>query len=140
MAENVKMDDYEINMELQGLMGRVIHDNWNFHILERLNIQCISRNKPKTGSGGKVVYADCTKISDKIKAVTDCDFIITFYKDGLICPPEIQYRIMFHELCHIGYEPDTGRRFIKPHDLEDFRAVIDKWGSSWLIEERGEEE
>ena len=82
-------------------------------------------------AGEKVVYADCTKISDKQAAFTGVDFIITFYLENLRgMSEEGLRRIMFHELLHVGVDVD-GKRTIVPHDVEDFRECIDRWGTDW---------
>lgn len=44
--------------------------------------------------------------------------------------------LLFHELLHIGIEPadDGGENYsIIPHDMEDFKIVIDKYGTDWSV-------
>jgi hypothetical protein len=38
--------------------------------------------------------------------------------------------LMEHELRHIGVA-DSGELVIEPHDIEDFRAIIDNYGLDW---------
>jgi hypothetical protein len=45
--------------------------------------------------------------------------------------------LMEHELRHIGIT-DNGDLVIEPHDIEDFRAIIDDYGLDWSDTE-GEE-
>ena len=85
-------------------------------------------------SQGKDVYADTEKIKDKLKQICPYDFVITFYipnVDGL--DDEHMERVMYHELCHIGYVPEDNLFSIIPHDLEDFRDVVGRWGIDWAI-------
>lgn len=79
-----------------------------------------------------IVYADTETIKEKYKEFMPYDFIITFYEpncDGL--DDEHLRRLMYHELKHVGYEGDNKFRVI-PHDLEDFRDCIGKWGIDWI--------
>lgn len=41
-----------------------------------------------------------------------------------------------HELMHIGYETTKKgvRKFIEPHDVQEFRAIIDQHGLDWVDE------
>ena len=85
-------------------------------------------------SGGKLVYADTTRVSDKLKEFADLDFVITFYSPYTEeLSEEILERLMYHELLHIGFK--DGKASIIPHDLEDFRKLIEKWGVDWLIDD-----
>lgn len=86
-------------------------------------------------SQGKEVYADTEKIKDKIKQICPYDFVITFYTpniDGL--DEEHLSRLMYHELCHVGYNAEDNLFWIIPHDLEDFRDVVGKWGIDWAVD------
>ena len=87
----------------------------------------------KEKGGKKIRYADCTKISDRYKALTPYDFMITFYPPALEVSEEIQERIMRHELLHIGVKPD-GSLYVEPHDIEDFREIIEQYGLDWVRE------
>ncbi len=124
------MNEYTVDSNLRDLMEKVIKENHEFDHLKNVKIACLRKEKEKH-QGEKTVFADCTKVSDKFKAVFPCDFIITFYLDGLRMSPDIQYRLMYHELLHVGYDPAKGKCSIVPHDLEDFKAVIKRWGVGW---------
>ena len=87
-------------------------------------------------SRGRLVYGECEKIADKHKWAIPADFTITVYEpncagmnDERIC------RLLFHELLHVGIKVNKDgeeRYFVRPHDLEDFRACVDRWGADWL--------
>lgn len=84
-------------------------------------------------SRNRIVYADVEKVKDKIKAFMRYDFLVTFYEpncEGL--DEEHMLRLMYHELKHIGFEAATDKFWIIPHDVEDFRDVIDRWGLDWI--------
>jgi len=70
-------------------------------------------------------------VSEKLKAFIPYDFIITFYWPNCeTLSPEKLERLMYHELRHVGFA--DGKMFIVPHDIEDFRSIIDTWGFDWL--------
>ena len=81
---------------------------------------------------GKIVLADTQLVNEKLKVFCCYDFIITVYDANCIGLDDVRMeRLMYHELKHVGFEaPD--RYYIIPHDLEDFRSVIDKWGTDWI--------
>lgn len=88
-------------------------------------------------SAGKLVYADTTKVSDKLKGFANLDFVITFYSPNTEeLSEEIMERLMYHELLHVGFK--EGVAAIIPHDLEDFKKVVEKWGVDWICDQPSE--
>lgn len=87
-------------------------------------------------SNGLEVFADTELVKEKLKLFIEADFIITFYTGNTeALDADRLEKLMYHELCHVGYNPsaDGMARFcIIPHDVEDFRSVIDKWGIDWV--------
>ena len=80
--------------------------------------------------GGKPVLGQCEKISDKYKWGRPCDFTVTVFEPNCEGMSEEQLKILlFHELLHIGVEDE--RLYVKPHDLEDFKVIIDRFGTNW---------
>lgn len=94
----------------------------------------LSSEHKKTGNG-KVVKAQCEKISDKYKWGIPCDFTITVFEPNCEGMTEEQMKMLiFHELLHvkIGYKDDGTETYgINPHDLEDFKLIIDRFGTDW---------
>lgn len=83
---------------------------------------------------GKVVHAQCEKISEKYKWGLPADFTITVFEPNVVGMTDEQLRILiFHELLHVGIDFKDGEEkySIIPHDLEDFRYIIDRFGSHW---------
>ncbi len=124
---------FEISTELAALAESVIAEHKEFKPITdsecRIAYQYADKEKK---SGGKTVYADTTKVSEKMKAVAPYDFVITFYKpstDSL--SPEKKRILMRHELKHIGI--DNGKFKIIPHDVEDFSDIIEEKGMNWII-------
>ena len=86
-------------------------------------------------SKGKVVCGECEKVADKNKWAIPCDFTITIYEPNCVGFSDEQMRILiFHELLHVGIEflDDGSEKYsIKPHDYEDFKVIIDRYGTEW---------
>lgn len=93
-------------------------------------------------SKGKIVCGECEKIPDKYKWSIPADFTITIYEPNVIGFTDEQMKILIlHELLHVGIKfTDNGDEsyFIKPHDIEDFRQIIDKYGLDWDLPEWSE--
>ena len=75
------------------------------------------------------------------KGLVGCDFLVTFYKPHSDFLDEEQMRtLMYHELRHIGYNPNTERSFIVPHEVEDFLDIIRKYGPCWCEADMDDDE
>ena len=80
----------------------------------------------------QLVFADCETIKEKYKEFMPYDYIITFYEPNCAAlDDERLKRVMYHELKHVGWEGD-GKYRITPHNVEDFRECIEKWGLDWV--------
>lgn len=94
----------------------------------------LSSDKPKQ-SKGKSVCGECERINPKYKWAIPCDFTITIFDPNVITFSEDQLRILiFHELLHVKIElGDDGEEVysINPHDVEEFREIIDRYGIDW---------
>ncbi len=94
----------------------------------------LSSEHPKKADG-KLVFGQCEKVADKYKWGIPCDFTITVFEPNIEGFSEEQIKILiFHELLHIEIEfnaDGTENRSIKPHDLEDFKLIIDRFGTDW---------
>lgn len=93
----------------------------------------VSEHKKRTAD--KLIYAQCEKVADKYKWGIPCDFTITVFEPNVETFTPEQIRILiFHELLHVGIEfnnDGTESYSIKPHDLEDFKLIIDRFGTDW---------
>ena len=80
---------------------------------------------------GKLVFGQCEKVSEKYKWGIPCDFTITIFEPNVENFTDEQIMILlFHELLHIGFS-EKGEPYVKPHDLEDFKVIIDRYGTHW---------
>lgn len=125
------MDSRRINDHYQCIVSELISERPELEAIRNSDVQIIclsSTHSPKKGD--KTVYGQCEKISEKYKWGIPCDFTITVFEPNILGFSEEQIRILlFHELLHVGIEKD--RLFIKGHDLEDFKVIIDEFGTSW---------
>ena len=117
---------------LRDIAQEVIDENENLShlkgILPGIAFQYSTEAKK---NGKKVIYADTEKVKDKYKALLPYYFIITFYEPNVSeLDDELLHVLMYHELRHVGW--DGERCSIIPHDIEDFKDIIDKFGTSWI--------
>lgn len=86
--------------------------------------------------GKKVIFAQCEKIQDKYRWDISCDFTITVFEPNVEDFTDEQLKILlFHELLHVGIDEKDGEEVYstKPHDLEDFKVIIDRFGTEWNV-------
>lgn len=96
-------------------------------------VDVISANIKKR-KGNKLVFADCRKVQSLYKLYCPYDFIITVYEPNASMLDDGQFLILLeHELLHIGVNTDGNEPsfYIVPHDIEDFRSIIEKYGIDW---------
>ena len=83
------------------------------------------------------IYAQCEKVPNRYKWGIPADFTITIFEPNVEGFTDEQLRILiYHELLHIGIkfnDDGTETRFIRPHDLEDFKLIINKFGTDWSV-------
>lgn len=83
----------------------------------------------------KLVGGQCEKVAEKYKWGIPADFTITVFEPNVEGFSDEQLRILlFHELLHVGIEfnADGSETYsIKGHDLEDFKLIIDRFGTDW---------
>jgi hypothetical protein len=99
-----------------------------------VSIVYLTSEHKKTGNG-KIIHAQCEKIAEKYKWGIPADFTITVFEPNVEGMTEEQLRILiFHELLHVGIDvSEDGDESYScvPHDLEDFKLIIDRYGTDW---------
>lgn len=130
------MDTRSINEEYQDIGMELIKTEEALTDIanSRATIIFLSSQHQKKGKD-KVIYAQCEKVAEKYKWGIPCDFTITVFEPNCARMTPDQKRILlFHELLHVGIEfcqDGSENYYIKPHDLEDFKLIIDKYGTEW---------
>ena len=101
----------------------------------RARIIYLESDSAKKNGTDRLVYGECEKVASKNQWAISADFTITVYTNNVIGMSEEQIKILlFHELLHVGidYGTDGGEVYsVKKHDLEDFKIIIDKYGTDW---------
>lgn len=127
------MTTYEPSERLSKIATKVIRDCDRLKHLDdpRCRIAYQTSDQAKK-SGNKIIYADTERVKGKYKALMPYDFVITFYWPNCENLTEEKLeKLMYHELRHVGFDGDCKFTII-PHDVEDFRDVIDRWGIDWI--------
>lgn len=125
------MDNRYLNDEYQAIAENLINEQPELSDLRGADIQILllsSEAEKKTGD--KLVFGQCEKVPQKYKWGIPCDFTITIFDKNIVDFSDEQLRILiFHELLHIGIDED--KLYVKKHDLEDFKTIIDLYGTDW---------
>lgn len=99
-----------------------------------VKILYLSSDKEKC-SKGKVIFGECEKVPDKYKWAIPYDFTITVFEPNVEEFTEEQIKtLLLHELLHVGvdFSMDGSESYhLNPHDIEDFRLIIDRFGMDW---------
>ncbi len=88
-------------------------------------------------SQGRVIYAQCERVPEKYKWAVPCDFTVTIFRPNVERFTDEQLKVLiFHELLHVGIRVDGNEEIysIVPHDVEDFRTIIERFGIDWSEE------
>ena len=92
-------------------------------------------SQTKKTSRGRLVRGQCERVPDRWKWAVPADFAITVFEPNCVGMGEEQIRtLLLHELMHVGVatnkDGDEVYRTV-PHDLEDFRAIVERFGLDW---------
>lgn len=85
-------------------------------------------------SAGALVLGECFLVREPWSAYCPHDFVIVIYAPNVVDLKESQLKILlYHELLHIDMDEKNGepRYRIRPHDVEEFREVINTYGLDW---------
>ena len=96
----------------------------------KIRIAYVMSSKDKK-KDDRLIYAECHKVKPLYQAFIPYDFIIVFYEPNTMLMTEEQKAVlMYHELLHVGMD-ENGALKIQPHDIEDFRVILDTYGMDW---------
>jgi hypothetical protein len=136
------MDKREISEEFAEIGARVIQEEESLvDIRNSLATIVYLTSEQRKMSKGKKVCAQCERVPDKYKWSIPADYTITVFLPNIEGFSEEQKRILiFHELLHIDIDFDQDGNDIysvKPHDYEDFKEIIDRFGTDWSVVDEG---
>lgn len=130
-----KMDIRTINEEYTQIGEDLINTEPKLRYIRnsQATIMYLSSEHEKK-ENGKIVRGQCEKIPEKYKWAIPCDFTVTVFEPNVERLTDEQIRILiFHELLHVGITVDGNDEIYRviPHDVEEFRTVIDRYGMDW---------
>ena len=131
------MEHRQINENYQLIAEDLIQNELELAYIKysRVRIAYLESDSAKKADADKLVLGECEKVAAKNKWAINYDFTITLFKNNLVGLSADQIRIvMFHELLHVEIEPGPeGDEIysVRKHDLEDFKLIIDKFGTEW---------
>ena len=129
------MEIRTINESYSQIADRLIKTEESLQSIRESDVRIIYLSSDhELKKNGKLVFGQCEKVPDKYKWAVPCDFTITVFEPNVERLTEEQIRILlFHELLHVGIKKDGNEEkyLIIPHDIEDFREVIERYGVDW---------
>lgn len=83
-------------------------------------------------TGGRVTYGKAEKVSAKAQVHVPYDFIIWLAADrfGALAPLQRE-ALIDHELCHCQWDDFDMAASIRPHDVEEFTEILERYGYWW---------
>lgn len=134
------MDTRKINEEYAQIGADLIATEESLMSIRNSNATIIYlSSQHKKMSNKKIIFGQCEKVAEKYKWGIPCDFTITVFEPNIEEAgfDEEQIRtLIHHELLHVGIETadDGSEKYsIVPHDLEDFKLIIDRYGTNWNL-------
>lgn len=124
-----------------------LYDEWAEEIIKDkrpdildagISIGFVSSTKTKKKGKTHLVCGECHEVKPLEKLYCPHDFLIIIYELNCEGFTDEQMKILiWHELEHIGIDDETGKFFVKPHDIEDFFSIIEEHGLHWSDKEGG---
>lgn len=131
------MEHRQINTNYEEMAQELIDNEPELAYIKdsQVKIAFLESDQSKKADKDKLVLGECEKVAAKNKWAITYDFTITLFKNNLIGLTLDQIKIvLFHELLHVGIEqgPDGTEIYsVRKHDLEDFKTIIDRFGTDW---------
>ena len=132
-----KMEHRAINKNYERIAQKLIENEAELEYIKnsKARITYLESDSSKKNGPDKLVLGECEKVASKNQWAISSDFTITVYTNNVLGMSEEQIKILlFHELLHVGIDwgTDGGEIYsVKKHDLEDFKIIIDKYGTDW---------
>ncbi len=129
------MDKRHISEKYTEIGEKLINEDEELDYIKISNVSVVFlASEIDKKSGGRLILGQCEKIAEKYKWGIPADFTITVFEPNVDGFTDEQIKILlFHELLHIGidFTDDGEKYYVRPHDLEDFRLVINRYGTEW---------
>lgn len=101
----------------------------NFHpILKAARIAFVFREKAQK-QGDRYILGQCAKVPEKFQPYLAYDYVIWLSEDDYSGMDDLRREALIdHELCHCKFSVQSGTWGIRPHDIQEFAAVIERHG------------
>lgn len=123
--------------EYTELAQEVIQEKPDLEWLTKADVSiAFMRSDKEKKSKGKLVFGECILVNELYKSFCPYDFLIVIYEQNISELSRDQVKILlYHELLHVGVDEKNGqlKKRIVPHDIEDFRKIIDQYGIDWAV-------
>lgn len=128
-------ETYTIAADYAEMSNDIIRDKCPDILAAGFSVGFLSCTKEKKRGKDQLILGECKKINDFEAVFCPYDFVIIIYDVNCEGMSDEQIKILlWHELKHIGID-GRGNGYVKPHDIEDFRDIIDKYGLDWAKKE-----
>lgn len=121
--------------ELSRLGEEVIQKEKSLAWIKEAGVKiCFLYSDKEKKKGGRVVLGDCRLVREPWSVFCPYDFLITVYEPNTAGLDEQRIHILlFHELLHVGISEKDDEPVYRtnPHDVEDFREIIERYGMDW---------
>ena len=129
------MYDVYISTEYEELAEKVIDEHPDLRWIRAtgVSIGYLESDQEKKNASGYVL-GQCSVVKDIYRPYCHHDFLITIFLPNTAHLSEEQKKVLlYHELLHVDVDESSGEPKYRtaPHDVEEFRSVIDQYGIDW---------
>lgn len=118
---------------------QLINKDRDLEYIANSKVEFIVLESDKAPKGAtKKTCGRCVKVNEEDKWAIKADFLIIIYPRNIKEFTDKGFETLVkHELQHIGIKKNDDKEeyFIRPHDVEDFRNIIEEHGIDWRTEE-----
>lgn len=132
LRNDIEIIDYEPSRELEELGNKVIDKIEELGYIRDFEIKIgYVLSYERKSKDGRIVYADCRKVTGPYRAYLPYDFLITFYEPNIALLSDNQQKVvMWHELRHTGMGIKGTK--LQPHEIENFYSICEQLGIHYL--------
>jgi hypothetical protein len=115
--------------ELDNVVHRHINTYEEFAELTNVKITCLWKQKGGI-RGGKATLGACRRVTGMLTHFARSNFVIWLAAEQLrhkATTRDIE-GCLYHELCHIEYDPQDGKFGLRGHDFEGFASELRRFG------------
>jgi hypothetical protein len=110
---------------IAAVLIRALHDD-----IRNAELRCVYRKK--LADRDRVRLAQASRVGGKLQFFAQFDLLIEVnWEEWVYLTDERKIALIDHELCHFSLEiDDEGKQkyVMLSHDIEEFRAIVDRWG------------